>query len=354
LAEAAASFSDGVTAARRGASIAPTGHGLDIAPFGQPPLSWRYDEIEIVDRGPPLVLARRGAPARLSVSEPGIAIEIRARLRIEPSWRRRSIIRAAAIPAAILVCALLAYVAIMQGRAAVGLVARAIPPSWEAPVGDAVADQIARILSHGEPKYCVGEPGMQALDTIIGRLNAAGAPPIAPIRVVDTELVNALAAPGGRLVLFRGLIDGAKSPDELAGVLAHEMAHVAHRHQLQALITGLGISFVVQLVTTDVTGGGTVAGAAQYVATAGFTRGAEREADALAKDWLVAANISTVPLADFFDRLSEKEKTGAVPRFLSTHPASPERAELFRAANRGGPPVLTPDEWQALKAMCKR
>lgn len=354
MADAAASFSDGITAARRSASIAPTSHGIDIAPFGGSPLSWRYDEIEIVDPGPPLVLARRGASARLSVSEPGMDMKIRARLRTEPSWRRRSIIRATGIPAAIVVCALLAYVAIAQGRAAVGLIARAIPPSWEAPVGDAVADQIARILSHGEPKYCTGEYGMQALATIIGRLKAAGAPPIAPVRVVDTELVNALAAPGGRLVLFRGLIDDAKSPEELAGVLAHEMAHVAHRHQLQALITGLGISFVVQLVTMDITGGGTVAGAAQYVATAGFTRGAEREADALAKDWLVAANISTAPLADFFDRLSEKEKTGALPQFLSTHPASPERAELFRAASRGALPVLTADEWQAVKIMCKR
>ncbi|RYD83586.1 MAG: peptidase M48, Ste24p, partial [Sphingomonadales bacterium] len=104
----------------------------------------------------------------------------------------------------------LVIVGAIQG---LGLLARMIPYSWEQRLGDVISGDFAE-------QACRAPAGQKALDDLAHRLSPAGRP--IRIGVVDIPVVNAVALPGGRILIFRGLIDEAQSPDEVAGVLAHE------------------------------------------------------------------------------------------------------------------------------------
>src|SRR5690606_38593589 len=108
---------------------------------------------------------------------------------------------------------------------------------------------------------------------------------IRQIGIANIDMVNAVALPGGRVLLFNGLLKEAKSPDEVAGVLGHEMGHVRHRDTMTALVRQLGLSVVL--------GGfnGQVGGAVNGLLAMSYSRDAERAADAYSIDRLRAADI---------------------------------------------------------------
>lgn len=134
---------------------------------------------------------------------------------------------------------------------------------------------------------------LAAIERIVCALaGALGPSPYAfRVHVVDDPVVNAFAVPGGGMVLFRGLVEAARTPEELAGVLAHEMSHVVHRHGTRALIRELSLRALVAIVT------GNVAGLEQALGTAGqlgglrYRRSDELEADRAAVALLAAAQI---------------------------------------------------------------
>jgi predicted Zn-dependent protease len=232
-------------------------------------------------------------------------------------------------------------------RAAV-VVAALIPASWEESLGDQVVDGLP-----GE--VCLGEAGQDALDAIVERLTAAHPLPYElDVTVLDVPMVNALAAPGGRIVVFRGLIDAAKSADEVAGVLAHELSHTARRHPTQALVRAMGVSLLFDAAL----GAGTTrssAGLAELLVYLQYSRGAENEADRGALELLQAANIDTAPTAAFFERLAAREGSGGgIVAYIGTHPRTAARAQLFAAATPAAPePALDDEEWAALRAICR-
>jgi len=351
-------YNDGATAARWAAALRADAAGVWVEREGRSNDHWPYDAIDVIGTDHGLVLGRRGSLARLTIQDRDAAATIRAHLAALPGRGRRKAWRSAAVVCLVLVLVLAGFAVVLQGRAAARFIVTLVPPSWEAPLGDAVIGEVARQFADaGAPPWCTGDAGRRALDHMTARLVAAGAPAIAPVAVVNGKTVNALTMPGGRIALFRGLIDQAQSPDELAGVLAHEMGHVRHRHSMQLLVTGLGLGLLLQLVTADVTGGTMLATATQIVVISGFTRPAEHEADADAKRVLGAAGIGSQGLAEFFDRLAANEKASrntAVFRLIATHPDSAQRAQLFRDGSRTADPVLTAQEWQAIKTICKR
>ncbi len=107
-------------------------------------------------------------------------------------------------------------------------------------------------------------PGRAALDKLVGKLAAAAQLPF-PLRVdvVRRSEPNAFALPGGHIYVYQGLIDRAQSPDELAGVLAHEMGHVAHRDGTRTVLQTAGLSFLFGMMLGDFVGGGAVVIAGQ-------------------------------------------------------------------------------------------
>jgi predicted Zn-dependent protease len=158
------------------------------------------------------------------------------------------------------------------------------------------------------------------------------------VHVADDASLNAFAMPGGIIVVHSGLIAATRRPEELAGVLAHEVQHVELRHSMRALIKDLGLRGLWSYATGDL--GGTVAGqTALELTSLRFSRDDEREADEQGLAALAAAGIDPAGMPDFFQLLAEK--AGDAPAaFISTHPLSQDRAREMRqrleTLNRGG------------------
>ncbi|MEM6559698.1 MAG: M48 family metallopeptidase [Myxococcota bacterium] len=145
--------------------------------------------------------------------------------------------------------------------------------------------------------------------------------------VVDEEVPNAFALPGGFVTIHSGLIENADSGEEIAAVLAHEVAHVTHRHGLKRIVRSAGIAIAVGLVfgSTDLA---ILADYASDLGSLAYDRDQEREADQTAREVLTAARIDPRGMARFFEKLLEEEQdTGGIPSFLSTHPDLKERIE---------------------------
>lgn len=144
-------------------------------------------------------------------------------------------------------------------------------------------------------------------------------------KVVENEVPNAFALPGGFVTVHSGLIEKAESGEEIAGVLAHEIAHVTERHGLRRILRSAGISIAVGLIfgSTEVA---VLADHASDLGGLAYDRDQEREADRFGRKWLRQARIDPRGMATFFDRLKKDEGIG-LPEFLSTHPDLDERVE---------------------------
>ncbi|HUH11677.1 MAG TPA: M48 family metallopeptidase, partial [Longimicrobiales bacterium] len=156
--------------------------------------------------------------------------------------------------------------------------------------------------------------------------------------VVNTDVINAFAVPGGHVYINRGLIDRTDNLSELAGVLAHEIAHVEARHGVEqmekAQTANLGLNVAYILLGRTPGGLESAAinvGGGLYFAQHG--REAEREADAMAVPLMVNAGIHPQGLATFFfELLAERKRSpNTIEQWFSTHPLTEERIEAVRA-----------------------
>lgn len=175
------------------------------------------------------------------------------------------------------------------------------------------------------------------------------------VHVIDADIVNAFALPGGEIVVYTGLLRAADTPEQLAGVLAHEMGHVRRRHGMRRIAQSLGVIGAVQLMFGDVSGISAIAIEVLRVSTINaYSRDQEREADDEGVAILRAARIDPRALADFFELLQKRESSlpGALS-WLGTHPDLAERIATVRklAAEQ---PVRNPKpfelDWPAVKA----
>ena len=156
--------------------------------------------------------------------------------------------------------------------------------------------------------------------------------------VVNSDVVNAFALPGGHVYVNRGIIERADNLSEFAGVVAHEVAHVAERHSVEQLQraqnANLGLSVLYGVLlgrapSTVERAGIQVGGSAVF---AGYTRDAEREADREAVSYMVRAGYNPIGLATFFEELLEMQRRqpSGVQQWFSTHPTTQERVSATR------------------------
>jgi beta-barrel assembly-enhancing protease len=151
--------------------------------------------------------------------------------------------------------------------------------------------------------------------------------------VVNSDVVNAFALPGGYVYINRGIIERADNVSELAGVLAHEIGHVAERHSIEQLQRAQNANLGLQVLYGVLLGrnpsgveqaGIQVGGSAVF---AGYTRDAEREADAVAVGYLMRAGYNPNGLPSFFRELLElqQRQPSRVEQWFATHPTTQER-----------------------------
>ncbi len=348
-------YNDGKSAARHAVTLDLTADPLRIVgDGGQIMAVWRKSEIHGIDEPGAGVPARfaSGGDARLTLDDPETLQRL---LDAVPSLGRRRRPSAAAVLQ--VVAGVAAVLALMAGLylafpVLIERLAAYIPVSWEEAAGKAAADRlIARLSAGGE---CREPAGTAALERLTGRLAAAVETPFRfRVRVADAAMANAFAAPGGHIVLLRGLVESAETSEEVAGVLAHEMGHVIERHATEAMLRNAGIKVVLGPLLGDPSSLMPDLGkAAAVVLTLSFSRKAEREADGRAVGILTAAGIGG-GLARFLDRLAESEGEAiAYTGFLSTHPEARERARAARQARKGAA-AMPPEDWTALKGICQ-
>lgn len=157
--------------------------------------------------------------------------------------------------------------------------------------------------------------------------------------VVNSDVVNAFAVPGGHIYINRGLIEQTDNLSELAGVLGHEVAHVVARHGVDQMVRmqraelGANLAYVLLGRTPgQIEQVGLQLGAGAYFAS--HSREAEREADDLAVGYMVQSGIDPSGIVTFFQKLmSERQRQpGRVEQWFSTHPLTEERVTNTRAA----------------------
>ena len=355
---------DGHSAARQDVAVTlDEGRAvLMIAREGASGLVWPLAALRRVDGGTGVLVltladaeaAHDGrAAARLVVTDPDLVARLaRAapaldRRDLKAGTVRRVLLSLAAAVAAV-VFLLFVFLPFVSDR-----LAEALPLETEKRFGQAVVAQIEGLLGDGAGSglVCDDPAGQAALARLTARLtDGQGLAYPVDIRVLDHEMVNAFAAPGGHVVLLRGLIDEAATPDEVAGVIAHEIGHVEARDPTRLSFRAAGSAGILSLILGDVTGGAVVAFAGEYLMSASYTREAEAAADLFAHRMLERAGISSAGMAAFFDRIDGMD--GDLPGYLSTHPASGGRAEAARAADGGGTPALSDADWQALRGIC--
>lgn len=346
----AGTFSDGKTAVRHDVAVAVTGHDVLISGETVGLLHWPFDDLRVIESdaaASALRLTRRSDDEpRLLVPDPAFRdtlLEILPELDPDRGSSRRTLA---------LVAGALAGIAMFGATLWFGLpvmakpVAAMVPQSVEDRIGSRVLD-----LAIGARNVCESRAGEAALDRLVERVLAGvGQPVDLNVQVVDNPMVNAIAAPGGNIVIFSGLLKKVESADEVAGVLAHEIGHVVHRHGMQALVRHFALTFVVTVFTGSDWGLGS---AAQLLVQFAYSREAETEADATGVGMLERAGLRADGLATFFARLAKDEGRDSLLRYAGTHPPTAER-QAATARDRSGDPALTDAEWAALREICRK
>ncbi len=243
-------------------------------------------------------------------------------------------------------------------------VAMQVPVSWEEKLG-------AKILE-GLPKMLAPAPHPEkekALKAIADRLLTAlpDQPYNIRVHVSSHKMVNAVALPGGHIIFFQGLLDIAQSPEELAGVLAHEIQHVVHRHSTRGIIRGLTSKILLTLFVGDMNGSMEMAlSLAGELDGLRHSRNMEREADRKGMDMILTAGIDPTGMVRMFEKLGEQEKflveggpadasgpeedTASWMEYLSTHPAGNDRVrqlknQVANAGKKSYTPLLPDMDW---------
>ena len=141
------------------------------------------------------------------------------------------------------------------------------------------------------------------------------------------QQVNAMALPGGAIVLLDGLVLES-DPDAVLGVLGHELGHVVGKHSMRQLLQSVGVGTIAGLLWGDFSS--VAASAVVVVGVLSYSRDFEREADEFAVRMLRSQGVSVRPLYEFFKKLPDLRHDGPLPGFLSTHPSTDERLERLR------------------------
>lgn len=247
----------------------------------------------------------------------------------------------------------MAFIVMVAIPALAPQIADMISPEQEIAMGEKVEDLIADVGLIGQ--VCETPEGRAALDKMAGKL-LADMDVRLPVRVdvVESPIVNAVALPGGRVLIFAPLLEQSQSADEVAGVLAHEIGHVQMSHPMHGAIRSSASTGVVGLFFGDFIGAGMLAGVGEQLLNASHTREAERAADQFAVERMAAANASSAEMAKFFTRMREEHGEGGLfGGYMASHPSFSEREAMLIGASVAKPePILSAAEWDALRTIC--
>ena len=240
-----------------------------------------------------------------------------------------------------------------------------IPVEWEVTVGQSILNMLP---VERKPDPAVMAVLQETVDFL--EMSVPGNPPYElKVYILPIKQVNALALPGGPIVVFEGLLEKAESPEELAGVLAHEIQHVLLRHSTRGILRNMAKGFLVTLFLGDINA--VMEGIVQLAGeleTLGLSREMEEEADRKGMELILSANIDPHGMIRIFEKLMQEdsmhneppeikadEKKEKFSSYLSTHPSGQSRlAQLEAQMNAHETKVWTPLfpnlDWNKIKS----
>jgi Zn-dependent protease with chaperone function len=357
-------FYDGITSARHIVGVELGAAALLVrAAEGHLLARWPYGDLEHLSAHDGVLrLGRAGSAvlARLEVHDPELAAAIdeqAATVDRTGTIERRGRTKVIAWSVAAVVS--LVLMGIFGVPAIADRLTPYVPVAVERKFGEAADAQVRAMLDtdnkgaafecgHGEAE----KEGRAALGRLVSRLEAAAEPGLPIVfSVLRKPEANAFALPGGHIYLFEGLIRKAETPDELAGVIAHEFGHVVNRDSTRSVMQAAALSFLFGMVLGDFVGGGAVVLASKTLLQTSYSREVERRADAFAVELMDKVGGNPRSLGAILVRIEGSNHPGS--KLLIDHPDTKDRLAAINMAAPGGPlPLISASEWAAIKRVC--
>lgn len=244
-------------------------------------------------------------------------------------------------------------------------VAKHLPEPVEEQLGEQAMRVIVPILSPDEiPQWCSTDEGDKALAHMQSELLIAEDDTPHDIRVIESDVNNALALPGGTIILTSELIKGLQTPEELSGIIAHERQHITEHHGTSSYLRNMAFDLLLKMCAGSSDALELIGNSAQALVLLSYSRDDETAADKGAAITLHKAGIPVDGLQDFLIRAAGPQKSDTtgflqvLENYLSTHPDIPRRVhDLQREYVTLGPaPVrqspVTPEQWKSIKNIC--
>jgi Zn-dependent protease with chaperone function len=360
-------FFDGLVSTRRPVSVELKSDGISIRdPVERDQLArWPYDELDQIAAPEGVFrVARAGSKqlARLEVRDPELAATIdEASVPVDRTGAAERRSRKKVIGWSIAAVVSLVFGAVFGIPLLATQIAPLVPLRAERLLGETVDIQVRAMLdtkkAGGAFECGVGEGearGREALDKLVRKLEVAASLPI-PLRAVALRKddTNAITLPGGRIYVFQGIIEKSETVDELAGIIAHEIGHVAHRDGTRSLIQAAGLSFMFGMLLGDFVGGGAVVLGARALLQNSYSRDVEAAADRFGVELMGKIGGDPRALGTVLARIGGAEHPGM--KILLDHPETNARVAAINAAattSGSSTPLLEAAEWAALKRIC--
>lgn len=236
-----------------------------------------------------------------------------------------------------------------------------IPVEGERALGEATFGHIREALDEtglSAIAICENPEGQAVLEALVARMSEGqDLRQEINVAVLDHKMINAFALPGGYVVLFKGLIQAANGPDEVAAVLGHEIGHVVSRDPTRHALRSAGSIGVLGLLFGDFAGGAAVLFLTERLISASYSQDAETGADMFAHEVLGSAGINPGALGDMFENMRQQhgDNDGLAAHFLS-HPSLGKRIEAAAAAvdpDATYTPSMSETEWLAVQKICR-
>ncbi len=357
-------YLDGRTASRHSATITLSPQALTITLDESRPLTWAYRDIVQTQgtyAGEPVRLERIQSGESLIVQSTTI-LEALHRFSVErqphihdPRSRRRRVHWTIAAGLTAVCVALVLYRWGIPLLSAV--VAAQIPITWEQRIGETAVEHFA-----SEDRRCSDPYRTQLVRNVLTAMtNAAPSSPYEfKLYLVDSPTVNAMAAPGGHIVVFRGLLERTESAEQLAGVLAHEIQHVLKRHSTRMLTEQILTAILLSTVSGDFSGAMTYGlQSVQLLGQLHYSQAHETEADEEGMRLILRAGLDPGQMIAFYRILGhERPDEPEILDYLSSHPRFSERIsrlEQLAAQSGGAPKPMMPDfEWSFVRSACRK
>nr|WP_320010837.1 M48 family metallopeptidase [uncultured Desulfobulbus sp.] len=203
-----------------------------------------------------------------------------------------------------------------------------ISPKMEAQIFTALSPTVKESVGKPLP----GEADIQQLVYELGRCIDVGYP--VTVHLVEADTANALALPGGRIIVLSGILDKVQSENGLAFVLAHELAHFKHRDHLSGMGRGIVLTAMMAFLTGSDSGLTKLATPAVGLGTASYSRSRESRADSLALTALNCRYGHVGGATEFFSAMQNEERGRGITSYFASHPEAVERIKRLGELSR--------------------